>query len=165
MLTVFISSYRTYTIETKRAHIQLLQKGATETMTRKIQQGQTVVASQGSYTTSGTTVIIRLASIDANKDIIPSTYDYIVYRRNPSNTAQLQEITIGGTGSSRTSGTRTLLDNLTSFAINYYNQDNVQLNSSYSNAKRLKITLTSQESHRSISISSSLSQFMTLRNK
>lgn len=165
MITVFTSSYRTYTIETKRAHLQFLLKGAAETMTRKIQQGQTVVSSQGIYTTSTSAVIVRLASIEADKDIIPSTYDYIIYRQDPTDSSQLQEITIAGSGSSRASGTRTILDNLTSFSIGYYDSSNVALNSNYANAKRLKISFTSQETYRATTVSTTFSQFITLRNK
>ncbi len=165
LTTIMINMYKTYSIETTRSGLQLSSKSATGRIVKVAQQGLSIVSSQGSYTTTASSVIIQLASIDGTKTIIPATYDYIIYRLNPSNTSELQQITVAGVGSARVSGTRSILSNVSSLALAYYDASGTSVGATYANTKRFKLTIVTSETATRETVTNKYAEFITLRNK
>ena len=79
------------------------------------------VISGTTYTTSSTELVLQVPSINASGQIINGSFDTVVYRRNPSSTDQLLEITDGLAGSIRTDGTRIVSQFVTNLIFRYNN--------------------------------------------
>ena len=80
-----------------------------------------------SYTTSNTEVVLSLPSKNIDDEIVPGELDTVVFTKNASN--QLVMITQASPGSSRTSGTKILVPEITSLVIQYENEVNKTLSS------------------------------------
>lgn len=79
------------------------------------------VISGTTYTTSSTELVLQVPSINASGLIINGSFDTVVYRRNPSSTDQLLEITDGQTGSIREDGSRIVSQFVTNLIFRYNN--------------------------------------------
>lgn len=93
-----------------------------QNITKNIAQATNIEASHSfggtTYTTSGSTIVLKLPSVDATDNIIASTYDYVaVYLHNGA----VYQLIEPGSGSVRLAGTRQLADNVTTFALTYNN--------------------------------------------
>lgn len=73
------------------------------------------------YTTSATELVLQVPSVNASGQLINGSFDTVAYRRNPSSTDQLLEITDGQTGSIRTDGTRIVSQFVTNLIFRYNN--------------------------------------------
>lgn len=75
------------------------------------------------YSTSSVSLVLKVPSIDANGLIIniDALFDYIVYRLNPDHTSWLERVidALDGT-SARLDSSRVLADDVTSFALGYF---------------------------------------------
>lgn len=165
LYTIFSATYRTYSLEASEAHLQLSGQTALAQMARIGQQAIDVLPSQGAYTTSKTSVIFRLPAVDANQTIIANTYDYFIYRQNPTAGTKLEEIVVAATGSSRTSGSRVLLGSLSELTFSYYDTAGSELTSDFAPTKRVAVTLKGEEQGYGNKASVSYSEQITLRNK
>ncbi len=97
------------------------------------------------YTSSSTTLILRIPSLDSSRNIITGVYDYIVFYRDPDNPTHINYTLDAGTGSIRVSGTKTLTTNNASLTFRYNAQDLVSSN-------RISIALEQTQSHRNTTL-------------
>jgi type II secretory pathway pseudopilin PulG len=168
---IFSRTYKSYTIEAVSGQQQLSVRSALNRIVREGRVATSVVDSftSGSttYTASSNVLILQLASVDSSQTIIPSTYDYLIYRVNPSNNAKFQEVTIPGTGSSRKAETRTLANNFSNFTVTYYDANNNVLTSGRTATKKLKLSLSVSQKYYQANKNQTLTYTnqVTLRNK
>lgn len=96
-------------------------------ITRTIQQSSRVLNSADisgtTYTTSSTVLVLKVPTVNSSGQIIAGSYDTVVYRRNPSNLSELQEITDAQSGSSRFDGTHIIARFVTNLLFRYNNID------------------------------------------
>lgn len=97
------------------------------------------------YSSSSTTLILRIPSLDSEHNIISGVYDYIVFYRDPDNPTHINYTLDAGEGSIRTSGTKTLTTNNTNLTFRYNTQDIVSAN-------RISIALEQTQSHRNTTL-------------
>ena len=114
-----------------------------------VRMADMLVSSQEGFTLGPQTLILQIPSINASSQIIPATFDYVVYRLNGAN---LDRILTPNALSSRTSGTKRLASRIVSLVFSYDN-GNPSL------VKNVTTNLTTQESYagvptKSITISS-----------
>lgn len=69
------------------------------------------------YITGDNRIVIKVPSIDASGDIITSTYDYIVYALDSSNTTRLRRLVDPNASSSRSSLNQIVAENISSFSL------------------------------------------------
>jgi hypothetical protein len=98
-----------------------------------------------SYTSSSTTLILRIPSLDSSRNIITGVYDYIVFYRDPNNPTHIKYTIEGGAGSIRVSETKTLTTNNTGLTFRYNAQDIVSSN-------RISVALEQTQSHRNTTL-------------
>ena len=97
-----------------------------------IQAVGTYVGSSGTFTTSATVLVLEMPSIDAVESIIAGSFDYIIYRLNPTNSNYLERIIDAADGiSSRSDSTRILADDANSILFRYYASDGSEPPGSY----------------------------------
>lgn len=81
------------------------------------------VISGTTYTTSSTVLVLKIPTINSSGQIISGSYDTVVYRRNPSDLSELQEITDAQSGSQRFDGTHLIARFVTNLLFRYNNSD------------------------------------------
>ena len=81
------------------------------------------VISGTTYTTSSTVLVLKIPTVDSLGQIISGSYDTVVYRRNPSDLSELQEITDAQAGSTRFDGTHIIARFVRKPAFRYNNSD------------------------------------------
>lgn len=169
LIAVFNLTLKTYTVQNKEANQQLFDQLALERVRRTVRQSLAVATSVTSgattYTTDAATLVLQLASVDSSQNIIPATYDYIVYLKNPTKTTQLLEVTIPGSGSSRVAQKQVLADSLSVLSFTYSNKSNVVLTSNYSSTKVVNLNLTSQETTHGKNVTYTYSEPIVIRNQ
>lgn len=162
---VFRNAYRTYAFETGRGQVQLTNWTAGERIIRQGGIALSVIDNINGYTTNNQTLILRLASVDSSQIIIPTAYDYAIYRRDPLQSTKLQEIIIADAVSSRQSRIRTLIGGVGNLNFSFYDATGNQLTTNYQNSKRITILLTTETLKFGKKISVSHTRYVTLRNK
>lgn len=141
--TVFYRTYQTHGAELRGGEQQLDTRLLTERFGQMIRPALNVTDSYTTYTSDANRLILRLASLDAQQNIIPNTYDYAIYQANPTAPHQLQEIIISSPQSSRPSHTRVLTDQLSTLVISYEATNGTALDlANRSQAERLTLTIT-----------------------
>lgn len=111
--------------------------------------------SSTTYTTSSSTLVLELPSVDSYGTIITGSHDYVVFYTNGSSVYQ---VTQPAAGSVRTARTKQLSSNLSSLTFTY---DNASL----SLAQKVDVDVQTQKSVGTQSLSSHLHQQIYLRNK
>lgn len=81
------------------------------------------VISGTTYTTSSTVLVLKIPTVNSSGQIISGSYDTIVYRRNPSDLSELQEITDAEAGSQRFDGTHLIARFVTNLLFRYNKSD------------------------------------------
>lgn len=136
-------------------------KEAVEVVTGPIDVGGT------SYSTSSTCIVLKVPSVDADGLIIDidDHFDYLVYRVNPDNTAQLQRIVDGKEGvSSRLDGNRVLSINILSLALSFLDADGGAV-TDYGDSAIVDIALTTLKKGIQRSYQETMNTRTKLRNK
>lgn len=128
-------------------------------MTSTIKSASNIVESKTinsqNYTTSINTLILELPSVDNNQNIIPNTYDYLVYFLDSTNLKSSQE---AAAGSSRESGIYLIGENINNIIFSY-NKNII------SQADKVEITLTAVKEIKQISQKLISHSQAKLRNK
>lgn len=92
-----------------------------------IQQSSQILASAvisgTTYTTSSEALVLKIPSVNSSGQIISGSYDTVIYRRNPSNLSELQEITDAQAGSTRFDGTHLIARFVTNLLFRYNNSN------------------------------------------
>lgn len=96
-------------------------------ITSTIQQSNQILSStvinSTTYTTSSTVLVLKVPSIDSLGQVIVNSYDTVIYRKNPSNSSELQEITDAQINSIRIDGTHIFSRFVTNLLFRYNNTD------------------------------------------
>ena len=114
------------------------------------------VVSGTTYTTSSSTLILELPSINSSGDIISSTYDYAVITLSPSTT--VSRILSANASSARISGTKKLSDLVNSITFSYDS-------ATPSLSKKISIDIVTQTQVKQEIVQAHLTQQVYLRNK
>ena len=81
------------------------------------------VISGTTFTTSSSVLVLKIPTVNSSGQIISGSYDTVVYRRNPSDLSELQEITDAEAGSARFDGTHLIARFVTNLLFRYNNSD------------------------------------------
>lgn len=118
---IFLGGSSLFSQRTAVHDIQRENIAAISAMDRVVRQGRAIVnypEANPTESSSATTLIVKVPSIDALKEIIPATYDYFLYRRNVGQPAALEVQTIAS-GPGRISGTHVLSTAVKNLVFNY----------------------------------------------
>ena len=107
------------------------------------------------YTSSASTLILELPSVDASGVVLPSSYDYVVYYKDGAYVYRTLE---AGAGSTRRAGTKLLSDAVSSLVFDY-------ATTTPANATSVNVSVTTQKSPHGQSVQSKLGNTIYLRNK
>ena len=92
-----------------------------------IQQSSQILSSAvifgTTHTTSSSALVLKIPTVNSSGQIISGSYDTVVYRRNPSDLSELQEITDAEAGSARFDGTHLIARFVTNLLFRYNNSD------------------------------------------
>jgi len=92
-----------------------------------IQQSSQILSSAvifgTTHTTSSSALVLKIPTVNSSGQIISGSYDTVVYRRNPSDLSELQEITDAEVGSARFDGTHLIARFVTNLLFRYNNSD------------------------------------------
>ena len=81
------------------------------------------VISGTTHTTSSSALVLKIPTVNSSGQIISGSYDTVVYRRNPSDLSELQEITDAEAGSARFDGTHLIARFVTNLLFRYNNSN------------------------------------------
>jgi len=167
---VFTRGYSVFKIEKSRNLMQEESRTAIDIVDSWIRKTYSVLSSYTAldltvYTTDAQVLILKIQSIDADSALISGTYDYLIFKINPSNSARLEKITYADAASTRTSGTLTIALHLNSLAFTYYDSTGIQLAADYENSVLIKTLISSQEVAGGTTNTSQLSSETKIRNK
>ena len=115
------------------------------------------VISGTTYTTSSSVLVLKIPTVNSSGQIISGSYDTVVYRRNPSDLSELQEITDAETGSTRFDGTHIIARFVTNLLFRYNN-------SNYSSASTATVFLKTGATVRGVLKESANQTTVRLRN-
>ena len=92
-----------------------------------IQQSSQILSSAvifgTTHTTSSSALVLKIPTVNSSGQIISGSYDTVVYRRNPSDLSELQEITDAEAGSARFDGTHLIARFVTNLLFRYNNSN------------------------------------------
>lgn len=165
LVVLFMASYKTYSLSNASGSLQVASRGTLDRMTREIRQAVSVVASNDTYVTGDDEIVLQMASIDNDETIIPATYDFVVYRLDPTDPTVLQEVMIADAASARRSDTRNILNNVDSLNFTYFDATNSALSGDFTTTKRVTIEVNSSQTQHGQTVPVSYSEQATVRNK
>jgi len=111
--------------------------------------------SQGTYTSSASTLVLALPSIDSGGSVIPGQHDYVALYATTATAYRLVEV---GVGSARQAGATTLGDHVVSLSFSYDNAD-VTL------ATQVTVDIQASTTVRQKPVASHMTETLRLRNK
>ena len=115
------------------------------------------VISGTTHTTSSSALVLKIPTVNSSGQIISGSYDTVVYRRNPSDLSELQEITDAEVGSARFDGTHLIARFVTNLLFRYNNSD-------YSSASTATVFLKTGTTVRGVLKESANQTTVRLRN-
>jgi hypothetical protein len=153
-------------LETNESQLGISSEAALSRINTIVRQAMSVETSYASYTSNSSTLIVKLPTIDPSGAILPLTYDYIIYRQNPADTTELQEIVVADIDSRRTSRTRSIAQYVTNFTVSYKNTAGTVLAATaLADTKMVQVSLgTNQQSYENSAETTQIEQIV-LRNK
>lgn len=161
---IYFANFRLYSNQNAVIDISTQNRISLTDITNQIRQSAAVASTCGSCggtTSSATSLVLQLWPIDGTGEPFdPGTtnFDYIVYKRDQSDTSKLVRYTYPFGSSSRPSGTRILATNVSNLQFAYDNADPTQ-------SREITITLTSSTNSGTKNITTTDTDKATLRNK
>lgn len=161
--SVYLAHFRIFSNQNTSMDIATQARQAIDEMTMQIQQAESIVAgcaSCGVDTSDATTLIIRLWSIDASGEPIDpggTTYDYIVFKRDPAQN-KILKVTYPSGSSTRPGGVHIVAGGATALSFTYDN-------ATPANATEVEISTTSTANSISRTQSTTEVGKASLRNK
>ena len=126
-----------------------------------IQQSSQILSSAvifgTTHTTSSSALVLKIPTVNSSGQIISGSYDTVVYRRNPSDLSELQEITDAEAGSARFDGTHIIARFVTNLLFRSNNSD-------YSSASTATVFLKTGTTVRGVLKESANQTTVRLRN-
>lgn len=149
LLTLYIAGQKYFFNQGAKADMMQDSSYPSEWISRDIrgaiQAVGTYAGSSETYTTSATTLVLEVFSIDAAESVILGSSDYIIYRQNPTDSNLLERIVEADGVSSRFNGTRILADDINSIVFRFYNTTGVEITSSYEDSFNIHYEFTSTQ--------------------
>lgn len=150
---VFIQSYlnskKTFDIQKSKSALQTETRNSLDQVSKWIKLSNSVLSTltinSKTYTTSDTTLILQVPSIDEDQDIIPNSYDYVIFKPNATYPDQLQQIIYPDSHSSRDQLDRTINQNLSTIEFKYYNSSDAEITQNFENSVSVDTAISSEE--------------------
>ncbi len=164
---ILFESYLAYnqllTNQLTRGDLEIQTTVALKKMAEQIRNGTQIIGSRTinsvSYTTDKETIIVELPAIDANKEVILTKFDYLVYYLNPSDKTFLRSsLQPDATSSRQGFSDQFMLRDISILRISYDTQDPSQ-------ASRVSIFLKTEKIVKNTPQTATLQTDLTLRNK
>lgn len=160
MVLVFGRSQNTYRLTYLKNDLQKRSQLSVDTVKQDIQRSTSTLTAYDTYTGTANVLILKIPRLDANQNIIDDTYDYLIYRRQPTQLNQIERIQIVDA----TTTTRLINGKVSALTFAYQDDDGNPA-VPISDAKRVTIDVTSQDSLQGSTYDSTYSTTATLRNK
>ncbi|HCC22052.1 hypothetical protein A2480_01130 [Candidatus Uhrbacteria bacterium RIFOXYC2_FULL_47_19] len=162
VIQIFMVSYDTYAKQSARANndsgimlatrtISETTRGALSILTNKTINGT-------NYTSSSDELVLALATIDENGNLIEDETDYVAYYRNDSNPNEILVDIESALGSYRTTGKKLVTDNNVILTFRYDNQDLGQV-------RRVSIYLKNEQTIRTTTVETEAWSSIFLHNQ
>lgn len=159
LLNLFYWHQRIYSQEEASVRTTASVRSALVNISEAAAQAVTIEASHNfsgtDYTTSGSTLVLKLPAINSSDSVIANTYDYFVFYLNGSSVYLIIE---PGAGSIRGAVSKKLADNVQSFALTYNN-------GTPSAASTVTIDMQAVITTRNNNVTTQVSDTIFLRNK
>lgn len=161
---VYFAQFRLFSNQNTSIDVASQNKIALDDMTSQIREAAAIAASCCSTeTTSSTSLILRLWPLNASPEPYqptPTSYDYIIYKQNPSDNTRLIKKTVPDPQSTRTSQTQVIAASLspTGLTFSYDNADPTL-------AQEVTITITTTATSGSKTHTTTQTGKAVLRNK
>lgn len=170
LVVIFIQTYETFYIQENQTQLQVETRYSLDTINNWVKKASSVISSytppgETAYETSDSVIILQVAAIDEDQNIIADTYDYLIFQADPSNPSELQQIIYADESSDRTTGTRTIAHYLNSLSFSYFDSSNNQLIENFENSVFVTIELNSEEVVRGKTNKANFKTQTKLRNK
>lgn len=107
------------------------------------------------FTSSSSTLILKLASIDSNGNVISGSYDYLVFSEDPTIVTILRRHVFPSAESSRTTANQVITTNLKSLEFNYQNDSKQNVNPPQASLVTYTLSLQSQQGNAIVESSAS----------
>lgn len=124
---IFITYKNIYTIQISYNELSANSTIAMKNISTNIRGGLQVIETKNingtDYSTDYDTLILKLAAIDGDQNIIADTYDYFVYFRDPANSALLKYDIEPNVSSSRVAGINLEAEHVDILVFNYNDSD------------------------------------------
>lgn len=164
---IVVTAQRSAAIEKTRADLSVENRKLVDDTIRNIKNATSVLASSTvlgtNYTTGAGTLVLQIPAIDVNQSIITNVYDLLVFRRNGTNYEFIQD---AGVGSIRPDTQRRVYsERVSSLTFTYLDATGNVLASNYQNAQAVKIASTLFQTVRGRTVTNTLTDTTTLRNK
>lgn len=164
---IIITSQRSAAVEKTRSDLTTGNRRLFDDTSRNVKLASTVLASATllgtAYTTGAETLVLQLPAIDASQNLVTGVSDLIVFRKNGSNYEFIQD---AGAGSVRPdTASRIYSNRMTALTFTYYDSSGNTLAGNFQNALSVAISATLSQTVRGQSITSTLTDTATLRNK
>lgn len=164
---IIVTAQRSAADEKTRSDLTVENRHLVDDTSRDIKLATTVLASATllgtAYTTGAETLILQLPAIDASQSLLTGVSDLVVFRKNGSDYEFIQD---AGAGSVRPDTTgRIYSERMTGLTFTYYDGTGNVLTSNFQNALAISIGSTVSGTVRGQTITSTLTDTATLRNK
>ncbi|MDO8513718.1 MAG: prepilin-type N-terminal cleavage/methylation domain-containing protein [bacterium] len=161
MFTIYQNNNRSYIIVTAKSDLYRANLRTLDKIRGDIKKSSQLLANYDTYSTSTNSIILQMPRLDVSQAPIVNTYNYVVYRLNPSNSRNLERIEIIDSVTT----TQTLNQKVSS--ISFTPKDNLSNNitANIENTSQIAVVLVLSDISRNLAINSQLSSNETMRNK
>ncbi|MFQ6068946.1 MAG: type II secretion system protein J [Candidatus Aminicenantales bacterium] len=167
LIGLYSTGQRYYVTESARSDIIREGRSVLLWMSRDIKESVQVVESYDVYSTSTSSLVLKVPSIDANGDIIDvdTEFDYIIYRLNPDYPSKLERKVLPKAGvSSRSGSNKVLATKVNSFTLKSGGSELSGV-ADLSTVESIEISVVLQEIRFGRTFQETLNTLVKLRNK
>lgn len=171
--STFLDSWYSQLVQQAYGELQRKSRFTVDEITHQARSASSVITSTTfsgtTYTSTSSSLVIRLAPIDANDNQLTGD-DYLVFRRNPTTSTKTERLVIPNGSSQRASWPFALRlnDETSALQIRYYNSVGTELtpgSSDLTQTKRLTVLSRSSRSLRGRTYTREIETTVSLRNK
>lgn len=163
LVAIFINGWRNFNQQTVYADTQSQAKLIISTIVSEVRKADKVISTRtfgsDTYTSSSNTIILELASIDNNQNIILGNFDYEVFYLDPLDSHKLKFTREAAPVSARRSITKTVADLINQLTFTYHNSGDIE------DTDLVTVSTTTAQEILGKSKSTSLTAKATLRNR
>lgn len=147
LTAIFNQAWRSYYYQQAKTHLQGKAEQAINKIVDTSRETLTVVSTytasdENTYTTSDQELVLELAAIDENNQIIADQYDYFIFLRDPTNNKNLLLLVYPDEASARPEEDKVLTDRLASLAFSFQNDQGETIVSNFEETVMIEINLS-----------------------